>query len=77
MDFDNSDGRLYAWIYQGSGANQYGTIDPATGAFTPQSMDDPFGEFEGATQTLCFENALLFQDGFESGNTGAWTTTVQ
>jgi hypothetical protein len=40
-------------------------------------MDDPFGEFEGATQTLCFENALLFQDGFESGNTGAWTTTVQ
>jgi len=77
MDFDNSDGRLYAWIYQGSGANQYGTIDPATGAFTPQSMDDPFGEFEGATQTLCFENALLFQDGFESGDTGAWTTTVQ
>lgn len=77
MDFDNSDGTLYAWIYLGGGANQYGTIDTATGAFTPLSEDDPFGQFEGATQTLCFANALLFEDGFETGDTGAWTTTVQ
>lgn len=77
MDFDNSDATLYAWIYEGGGANRYGTIDPATGVFTPLSQDDPFGEFEGATQTLCFPLALLFEDGFETGDTGAWATTVQ
>ncbi|MGH2536738.1 MAG: DUF7507 domain-containing protein, partial [Candidatus Promineifilaceae bacterium] len=51
MDFDNEDGTLYAWTYQGGGANQYGTIDLATGALTPLSVDNPQGEFEGATQT--------------------------
>lgn len=51
MDFDNTDGTLYAYTYQGGGANQYGTIDLATGAFTPLAIDNPTGEFEGATQT--------------------------
>lgn len=51
MDFDNTDGTLYAWIYEGQGHNQYGTIDLSTGAFTPLSIDSPLGEFEGATQT--------------------------
>jgi hypothetical protein len=51
MDFDNTDGTLYAYTYQGGGANQYGTIDLTTGAFTPLAIDNPMGEFEGATQT--------------------------
>jgi len=51
MDFDNADGTLYAYTYQGGGANQYGTIDLATGALTPLAMDNPQGEFEGTTQT--------------------------
>jgi hypothetical protein len=51
MDFDNTDGKLYAYTYQGGGANQYGTIDLATGALTPLAIDNPRGEFEGATQT--------------------------
>jgi len=55
MDFDSSDGTLYAWTYQGGGTNQYGTINLATGALTPLSTDNPLGEFEGAVQTTCGE----------------------
>jgi hypothetical protein len=51
MDFDNVDGTLYAYTYQGGGANVYGTIDLATGALTPLATSNPQGEFEGATQT--------------------------
>lgn len=51
MDFDNADGTLYAYTYQGGGANQYGTINLATGALTPLAASNPQGEFEGASQT--------------------------
>lgn len=51
MDFDNIDGTLYAYTYQGGGANVYGTIDLATGTLTPLATSNPQGEFEGATQT--------------------------
>jgi uncharacterized repeat protein (TIGR01451 family) len=50
MDFDNDDGTLYIFLYIGSGANVYGTVDLTTGAVTPLSTS-PLGEFEGATQT--------------------------
>ncbi len=73
MDFDNQDGTLYAWTYQGGGANQYGTISLATGALTPLAIDNPQGEFEGATQTTCDG---IFADGFESGDTTAWSSTI-
>jgi hypothetical protein len=76
MDFDNGTGTLYAWTYQGGGANQYGTIDLATGALTPLSIDDPFGEFEGAALTYCPPFAAIFSDGFESGDTSAWGAVV-
>jgi hypothetical protein len=52
LDFDNADGTLYIWSYQGGGTNVYGTVDLATGAVTPLSTDNPLGEFEGATQTI-------------------------
>jgi uncharacterized repeat protein (TIGR01451 family) len=48
MDFDNDDGTLYIFLYQGGGANVYGTVDLVTGAVTPLSIDNPLGEFEGA-----------------------------
>jgi subtilisin-like proprotein convertase family protein len=48
MDFDNDDGTLYIFLYQGGGSNVYGTVDLATGAVTPLAVDDPLGEFEGA-----------------------------
>jgi uncharacterized repeat protein (TIGR01451 family) len=51
MDFDNQDGTLYIFLYQGSGANVYGTVDLLTGAVTPLAVSSPLGEFEGATQT--------------------------
>lgn len=76
MDFDNETGTLYAWTYQGGGANQYGTIDVETGALTPLSIDDPFAEFEGATLTYCPPFALIFSDGFESGDTSGWDQTA-
>lgn len=53
MDFDNDTGTLYAWTYQGTGNNQYGTINLATGALTAQTVNNPIGEWEGATQTTC------------------------
>ncbi len=58
MDFDNQDGTLYIFLYQGSGANIYGTVNLATGAVTPLATTNPTGEFEGATQTLglCIPN---------------------
>ncbi len=52
MDFDNQDGTLYIFLYQGSGANIYGTVNLTTGAVTPLATTNPTGEFEGATQTL-------------------------
>ena len=52
MDFDNEDGTLYIFLYQGSGANVYGTVDLTTGAVTPLATSNPLGEFEGATQTV-------------------------
>jgi hypothetical protein len=51
MDFDNDDGTLYIFLYLGGGANVYGTVDLATGAVTPLAVDNPTGEFEGATAT--------------------------
>ncbi len=48
MDFDNDDGTLYIFLYIGSGANVYGTVDLATGAVTPLATSNPQGEFEGA-----------------------------
>ena len=57
MDFDNDDGTLYIFLYQGSGANVYGTVNLATGAVTPLAVSAPQGEFEGATQTTAMEDA--------------------
>jgi uncharacterized repeat protein (TIGR01451 family) len=51
LDFDNEDGTLYIFLYQGGGSNVYGTVDLATGAVIPLAIDNPLGEFEGATQT--------------------------
>ena len=48
MDFDNSDGTLYIFLYLGSGQNVFGTVDLLTGAVTPLTTSSPQGEFEGA-----------------------------
>jgi len=50
MDFDNDDGTLYIFLYQGSGANVYGVVDLATGTVTPLAVSNPQGEFEGAAK---------------------------
>lgn len=68
MDFDNADGTLYAYTYQSQGTNQYGTINLATGALTPLSVNDPLGEYEGATQTVC---AVVAEPGLEVSKTPA------
>lgn len=52
MDFDNEDGTLCIFLYQGGGANVYGTVDLGTGAVTPLATDNPLGEFEGAVANL-------------------------
>lgn len=48
MDFDNGDGTLYIFLYIGSGANVYGTVNLGTGGVTPLATSAPQGEFEGA-----------------------------
>lgn len=75
LDFDNEAGVLYAWTYQGGGANQFGTINLTTGALTPLFSSNPTGEWIGAVQNVCASN-LVFADGFENGTTSAWSTTV-
>ncbi len=63
MDFDNDDGTLYIFLYQGGGANVYGTVDLATGAVTPLAVSSPAGEFEGAVQTAGWGDVpWLFED---------------
>lgn len=59
LDFDNHDGTLYAYTYQGGGENIYGTIDLASGELTPLASSNPQGEFEGATQTELPETTLI------------------
>jgi Repeat of unknown function (DUF6923) len=75
MDFDNDTGILYAWTYQGTGNNQYGTINLTNGDLAPLAVNNPMGEFEGAIQTTCdgVMVPLIFADGFESGNTSRWS----
>lgn len=65
MDFDNSDGTLYAFIYTGAGTNRFGTFDLTTGAFTTLVQDSPLGEFEGAIPSTCPGSDDIFKDGFE------------
>jgi len=63
MDFDNDDGTLYIFLYQGSGANVFGTVNLTTGAVTPLSVSAPQGEFEGAIQIAGMEPIpWLFED---------------
>lgn len=64
MDFDNSDGTLYAFLYTGAGTNRFGSFDLQTGAFTTLVQDNPLGEFEGAIPSQC--SLDVFADGFES-----------
>lgn len=43
MDFDNADGTLYIFLYIGSGANVFGTVNLGTGAVTPLATSTPQG----------------------------------
>ena len=71
MDFDAIDGTLYIALYEGGGANVYGTVDLATGAVTALATSNPEGEFEMAAQTAagdfeplrCNGATVSFEDG--------------
>lgn len=65
MDFDNTDGQLYAFLMQASGENAFGRLDTTTGAITVLANNDPPGEYEGAFPGLCPALPVLFADGFE------------
>jgi len=89
MDFDAIDGTLYIALYEGGGANVYGTVDLATGAVTPLAVSNPEGEFEMATKTagseavFCNGPLVEFEDGIpptfittDNGGPFAWVTTA-
>lgn len=65
MDFDNTDGQLYAFLTLETGENRFGRFNTSTAAFTTLSNNSPQGEFEGAFPGLCPPEALLFSHGFE------------
>lgn len=67
MDFDNTDGQLYAWIYTGAGNNNYGTLDLDSGAFTEINGNALVGQFEGAVGGTCARKAVDAE-----AITGAW-----
>ena len=53
MTVDRDTGTIFAYGYTGGGTNTYGSVDTGTGAITPISVDNPLGEWEGATSTAC------------------------
>jgi len=65
MDFDNSDGQLYAFMTVTSGAINFGRFDTNNGAFTVLANSPP-GQYEGAIPTACPPPLSLFANGFES-----------
>lgn len=65
MDFDNSDGQLYAFMMLATGENRFGRLDTTTGAFTTLANNDPAGEFEGAIPGICPATDAVYADGFE------------
>jgi len=54
MDFDNSDGTLYAWLYQSGGVTRFVKLDLATGAATVLATPAA-GEYEGAIPNCCYD----------------------
>jgi len=53
MDFDNDSGDLYIYAYTGGGSVTYGRVNLNDGSITPLNVNDPEGEWEGASQTTC------------------------
>ncbi|MGB3715857.1 MAG: hypothetical protein WA996_15630, partial [Candidatus Promineifilaceae bacterium] len=56
MDFDNDSGTLYIYALTEDGtsiSSIYGTVNLNTGTVTPLFVDNPLGEYEGATKTVC------------------------
>ena len=73
MDFDNESGVLYAWAHDAAtDETAYGTIDLETGALAVLQRDDSL--HDGAIRSSC--PVPIFADGFESGDTSAWSSTV-
>ena len=74
IDFDNETGILYHWAYEDGGDANYGTLNTTTGAFSLIN-DLPASElYIGAVRNSC--DSTIFADGFESGDTSAWSVTV-
>jgi hypothetical protein len=71
LAYDPATHELYA-ISDDNGPNLY-TIDPDTGVAT---LVGPTGIPGIADGGLAFAPGLIFADGFESGNTSAWSNTV-
>lgn len=73
MSFDRNGGSLYAFTYQGGGANTYGWISQLSGQLQALATSNPAGEFEGETLTACGTRAslttLFAQNNSFAGNT--------
>ncbi|MDH3525763.1 MAG: hypothetical protein OES32_19505 [Acidobacteriota bacterium] len=64
---------LYAWAHDAAtDETAYGTIDLETGALAVLQRDDSL--HDGAIRSSC--PVPIFADGFESGDTSAWSSTV-
>jgi len=73
MDFDNATNTLYAWFLGVDTFLRYGVIDTSTGELSVL-FDDTGVDYEGSIASTC---SAIFADGFESGDTSAWSSTIQ
>ena len=53
MDFNNDTGELFIYAYTGGGSITYGRVNLANGQIIPLNVNDPVGEWEGASRTTC------------------------
>jgi len=61
-------GAVTSWVLTG--------LDPGSYTWSVRAVDSAFNAGPAAEGTLTIAGEALFSDGFESGDVGAWTTSV-
>lgn len=65
ITYDRNQQQLYGYIYTGAGTNTYGTINACTGAVSAINVDNPLGEYYGASKTSCTLSDVIFRNGLD------------
>jgi len=68
LTYDRQEKKLYGYILTLNQNTIYGPINTSTGAVTPLAVDDPWGQFVGASKTSCLLSDFIFRDGFDNSD---------